>query len=302
MKAGFIGLGRMGTGMAARLLAAGQDLLVFNRSPGKTKPLVEQGAQAARSIRDFLRVDVVFTMLADDPALESVVYGDPGLLGVLKPGAIHVSCSTISVDCADRLSKAHSERGQEFVSAPVFGRPEAASAGQLFLVLAGKRKILDRLEPLLTSIGQRNYIVSEDPTRANLVKLSGNFLIASVIECLGEAMALVEKGGIDRHAYLDLITSSIFDLPLYKNYGNLIADRKFHPMGFAAPLGQKDIRLLLQAAESLDVPLPVASLLRDRFIRLSAESEEPVDWSAIGVLPAKDAGLAVHIGGEKTSD
>ncbi|WP_414040443.1 NAD(P)-dependent oxidoreductase [Acidithiobacillus sp. M4-SHS-6] len=292
MKIGFIGLGQMGSGMAARLQASGEPLTLFNRSPEKLQALIDQGAQAAQSLRDFADTDVIFTMLADDHAVASLVLGEEGLLAQMQPGAVHVSCSTISVALSAQLAEAHTRAGQEYLAAPVFGRPDAAAAGKLFLVLAGKPAIISRLQPLFDRMGQRSFVVAEAPEKANLVKLSGNFLIASVIESLGEAMALVEKGGVDRHAYLELLTSSLFNVPLYKNYGGLIADRKFTPPGFAAPLGQKDMRLVRAAAENLNVPLPLASLLHDRFIRLAAEGATSRDWSAIAKLAAQDAGLS----------
>lgn len=292
MKIGFIGLGQMGSGMAARLQASGQSLTIFNRSPEKMQDLIDLGAKAAQSLGDFADADVIFTMLADDRAVNALVMGEDGLLAQMRPGAVHVSCSTISVALSAQLAEAHTRAGQEYVAAPVFGRPDAAASGKLYLALAGKPATIDRLQPLFDQIGQHSFVVAETPEKANLVKLSGNFLIAAVIESLGEAMALVEKGGVDRHAYLELLTSSLFNVPLYKNYGGLIADRKFTPPGFAAPLGQKDMRLVQAAAEELNVPLPLASLLHDRFIRLAAEGGTPRDWSAIGILAAQDAGLS----------
>lgn len=292
MKIGFIGLGQMGSGMAARLQASGQPLTVFNRSPEKMQDLIDLGAKAAHSLGDFADADVIFTMLADDRAVNALVVEEDGLLAQMRPGAVHVSCSTISVALSAQLAEAHTRAGQEYVAAPVFGRPDAAAAGKLYLAVAGKPTTIERLQPLFTHIGQHSFVVAEAPEKANLVKLSGNFLIAAVIESLGEAMALVEKGGVDRHAYLELLTSSLFNVPLYKNYGGLIADRKFTPPGFAAPLGQKDMRLVQAAAEELNVPLPLASLLHDRFIRLAAEGGTPRDWSAIGILAAQDAGLS----------
>jgi 3-hydroxyisobutyrate dehydrogenase-like beta-hydroxyacid dehydrogenase len=208
----------------------------------------------------------------------------------LAAGALHISCSTISTAFADRLAQEHARAGQRFVSAPVFGRPEAAAAGLLFVVAAGLAEAISAAQPLLDAIGQRTFVVSETPKAANLVKLSGNFLIAAVIESLGEAMALVGKAGIDQHQYLDLLTSTLFNAPVYKTYGALIADRKFEPAGFAAPLGQKDIRLALAAGEELNVPLPLASLLRDRFLTLRAHGGDHLDWSAIGALAARDSG------------
>lgn len=292
MKIGFIGLGQMGSGMAARLQASGQSLTVFNRSPEKMQDLIDLGAKAAQSLGDFADADVIFTMLADDRAVNALVMEEDGLLAQMRPGAVHVSCSTISVALSAQLAEAHTRAGQEYVAAPVFGRPDAAASGKLYLALAGKPATIDRLQPLFDQIGQHSFVVAETPEKANLVKLSGNFLIAAVIESLGEAMALVEKGGVDRHAYLELLTSSLFNVPLYKNYGGLIADRKFTPPGFAAPLGQKDMRLVQAAAEELNVPLPLASLLHDRFIRLAAEGGASRDWSAIGILAAQDAGLS----------
>ena len=232
-------------------------------------------------------------MLADDHAVENVVYGDQSMLANLGKGAIHVSSSTTSVSLSERLAAAHAAAGQRFVAAPVFGRPEDAAAdGKLFVVAAGEPEAVSAATALFDAIGQKSFVVSETPKAANLVKLSGNFLIAAVIELLGEAMALVGKGGVDCHQYLDFLTSTLFAAPVYKTYGRLIADRKFEPAGFAAPLGQKDIRLALAAAEELRVPLPIASLLRDRLLTLIAHGGDELDWSAIGSLAAKDAGEA----------
>jgi 3-hydroxyisobutyrate dehydrogenase-like beta-hydroxyacid dehydrogenase len=176
----------------------------------------------------------------------------------------------------------------------VFGRPEAAAAAALFVVAAGPAETVNSVTPVFDAIGQRTFVVSEDPSAANLVKLSGNFLIASVIESLGEAMALVDRGGVDKHQYLDILTSTLFSAPVYRTYGSLIASEQFEPAGFAAPLGLKDIGLVLSAAEELRVPLPIASLLRDRFLRLLAEGGDQLDWSAISSLAARDAGASDH--------
>lgn len=290
MKVGFIGLGRMGVGIAANVLKAGHDVTVYNRSAAKAEPLVAQGATAAASIADACRGDAVMTMLADDVALESVAFGADGIVASLPAGALHVSCSTVSVALAARLAAAHAEAGQHFVAAPVFGRPPAAAAAQLFVVAAGESRAVEMAKPLLDAIGQRTFVVADTPQTANLIKLSGNFLIATVFESLGEAIALVGKAGIDRHQYLELLTSTLFNAPIYKIYGGLIADEAYEPAGFTAPLGLKDIRLALAAAEDLRVPLPIASLLRDRFLTLLAQGGESLDWSAIGRLAAQDAG------------
>ena len=291
MKVGFIGLGQMGSAMATNLLKAGHEVTVYNRSRNKAEALAGQGAKVAATVADACGGEAVFTMLAHDDALSAVVDGDGGVLASLGKGAVHISASTISVAMSERLTKDHAAAGQRFVSAPVFGRPEAAAAAKLFIAAAGAPDAIEVVTPLFEAIGQRTFVLGEEPKAANLVKLSGNFLIAAVIESLGEAMALVEKGGVDRHAYLDLLTSTLFNAPVYKTYGGLIADRKFKPAGFTAPLGQKDIRLALAAGEALNVPLPLASLLRDRFLTLLAHGGEELDWSAIGALAAKDAGL-----------
>jgi len=290
MKVGFIGLGHMGAGMAANLLKAGHDVTVYNRTRTKVEALVAQGAKAAASVSDACRGDAVITMLANDDAVESVVFSDGSIIGSLLAAAIHISSSTISVALSERLEAAHAKAGQRFVAAPVFGRPDVAAAGQLFVVAAGAPDAVIAAAPLSDAIGKRTFVVSETPKAANLVKLSGNFLLASVIESLGEAMALMGKAGIDRRQYLDILTSTLFDIPVYKTYGGLIADGQFEPAGFATPLGHKDIRLTLAAAEDLRVPLPLASLLHDRFLTLLAHGGDKLDWSAIGRLAAKDAG------------
>jgi len=290
MKVGFIGLGHMGTGMAASLLRAGHEVTVYNRTPGKAQGLVAQGARAAAGVADACGGDAVVTMLADDGAVEGAVFGEKGVIGSLGKGAIHVSMSTISVALSERLSEAHANAGQRFVAAPVFGRPEMAAAAKLFIVAAGAPDAIDACLPLFEAMGQKTFPIGNQPKAANLVKLSGNFLSASVIEALGEALALVGKAGVDRRRYLDLLTSTLFTAPVYRTYGGLIAEGRFEPPGFAAPLGHKDIRLTLAAAETLRVPMPFAAVLHDRFLTLLAHGGETLDWSAIGQLAAKDAG------------
>jgi 3-hydroxyisobutyrate dehydrogenase-like beta-hydroxyacid dehydrogenase len=290
MDIGFIGLGNMGLGMASNLLKAGHHVTAYNRSPGKAEALARQGATAARTVAEASTGEVVVTMLADDHAVEGVVFGDDGIVASLAPGATHVSSSTISVALSERLAAAHAEAGQRYAAAPVFGRPEAAAAAKLFVVAAGAPEVLEPLVPLFDAIGQRTFVVSEQPHAANLVKLSGNFLLASAIESVGEAVALVAKAGVDRQQYVDILTSTLFAAPAYQTYGGLIARQEFEPAGFAATLGLKDVRLVLAAAEQLQVPLPVASLLRDRFLTLVATGGGHLDWSAIATLADRDAG------------
>ena len=290
MKVGFIGLGNMGFGMAANLIKAGHEVTVYNRTASKMKALVDQGAHPAAKVTDACRGEAVITMLADDGAVESIAFGDEGVTGNLGKGAIHISMSTISVALSERLAAAHAVAGQRFVAAPVFGRPEAAAAAKLFIVAAGAPDAVEACLPLFEALGQKTFNFGNNPQDANLVKLSGNFLIASTIEALGEAMALVGKAGINRGQYIDLLTSTLFSAPIYKIYGPLIAEQRFEPAGFAAPLGHKDIRLTLAAAETLRVPMPLASLLRDRFLTLFAHGGERLDWSAIARLAAEDSG------------
>ena len=290
MKIGFIGLGNMGAGMAANLLNAGHEVTAYNRSQDKVAALAELGAEPAKSVAQACDGDIVLTMLANDDAVSAVTFGDDGILAALRPGATHVSSSTISVALSERLAAAHAEAGHAFVAAPVFGRPEAAAAAKLFVVAAGADDALQSVSPVFDAIGQRTFVVSDEPKAANLVKLSGNFLIASVIESLGEAMALVDKAGVDKNEYLEILTSTLFGAPVYKTYGGLIAREEFEPAGFAAELGQKDIRLVLAAAEALQAPLPIASLLRDRFLALLAHGGGSLDWSAVGALSAWEAG------------
>lgn len=291
MKIGFIGLGNMGLPMAGHLLKAGHEVIVYNRTMHKAQDLVEQGARRATTVADACHAEVVVTMLADDHALESVAYGEKNILESLPKGSIHLSCSTISVALADKLTSDHQRAGQQFVSTPVFGRPEAAAAAKLFVVAAGDSAAVDKCQPIFDAIGQRTFRFGDKPANANLVKLSGNFLITCVIESLSEAFALVGKGGVDQREYLDFLTSTLFSAPVYKTYGSLVVEKKFQPAGFLAPLGLKDVKLMLQAAESLRVSLPVADIVRNRFLTLLANGGESLDWSAISQIPARDAGL-----------
>jgi 3-hydroxyisobutyrate dehydrogenase-like beta-hydroxyacid dehydrogenase len=290
IEVGFVGLGAMGSAMAANLLKAGHALAVHNRTPERTAPLVAQGARHAASPSDAAEGEIVITMLADDRALEDVVFGPKGLLEALPAGAIHVSMSTISMALAERLEAAHAAKGQGFISAPVFGRPEAAAQAKLFIVVAGDDGHVQRSLPVLEALGQRCFVIGREPHKANIVKLAGNFLITSVLEALGEAFALTAKAGIDRKEFLTLLTSTLFDAPVYKTYGGIIAEERYQPAGFKASLGHKDIRLVLAAAEALKVPMPLASLVATRFLSLLAQGGGDLDWAAIAKLAARDAG------------
>jgi 3-hydroxyisobutyrate dehydrogenase-like beta-hydroxyacid dehydrogenase len=288
---GFIGLGQMGAGMAGSLLRAGHNVTVYNRTPDKAQALVDRGAHQAATVADACGRDAVITMLADDEAVEGIVFGEAGVLQRLRREAVHASMSTISVALCQRLAKAHAAAGQRYVAAPVFGRPDAALLGKLLIIAAGDPEVIERCAPLFDAMGQKTVSIGQEPQAANLVKLSGNFLIGSITEALGEALALVRKAGIDPHQYVELMTSTLFPGPVFTNYGGLIANQRFQPAGFAAPLGEKDIRLALAAAESLRVPMPLASLVHDRLLTLIARGGAELDWSAITKLAADDAGL-----------
>jgi len=291
MEVGFIGLGHMGSGMAANLLRAGHEVTVYNRNAGKRRPLLALGAREAATVAEACAAEVVITMLADDEALRQVALAAEGIVAALREGGTHISMSTVSVELTRRLAQAHGQARQKLVAAPVFGRPEMAAAAKLFIVAAGAPGALSACQPLFDAMGQRTFQLGSEPAGASLVKLAGNFMIAATIETLGEALALVGKGGIDPMSFVELLTSTLFPAPAYRTYGALIAERKFQPAGFAAPLGHKDVRLLLEASHALHVPMPVASLLNDRFHRLIARGGESLDWSAIGELAAEDAGL-----------
>jgi 3-hydroxyisobutyrate dehydrogenase-like beta-hydroxyacid dehydrogenase len=282
----------MGAPIAANLARAGHDVSIWNRTADKARSLVDAGATLVANPKAVAsRSDVVFTMLADDAALDSVLGGEHGALAGLKAGALHVSMSTIAVATAERIAAMHRALGQRFLCAPVFGRPEAAAAAKLFVVAAGDPADLQTATPLLEAISQRVFYLGETPSAASLVKLCGNFMILSAIEALGEAMALAEKGGVSETQLLEVLTGTLFDSPVYRTYGAIIAAERFKPAGFAAPLGLKDMRLVGQSADALRVPMPLLSLLRDHLLQTIAQEGEDIDWSAIALAIKKNAGL-----------
>jgi 3-hydroxyisobutyrate dehydrogenase-like beta-hydroxyacid dehydrogenase len=290
MKAGFIGLGNMGLPMARNLLKAGHEIRVYNRSRERAESLRPEGATIADQASDACVTDVLITMLADDRALRAVVL-DGQLIPRLSPGAIHISMSTISVALAQELTQAHAEAGSLFISAPVFGRPEAAEAAKLAIVAAGPPVPIEKCQPLFNAMGQRTFVVGEEPSKANTVKLTGNFLILCVIESLGEAYALLRKSGVEPERFLEIMTSTLFAGPVYKTYGNLIAKEQFLPAGFKLALGLKDVTLVLAAAADARAPMPVASLVRDHILAAIARNGEDLDWSSFSKISAENAGL-----------
>lgn len=291
MDTGLIGLGNMGAGIARSLLRAGHKVVVYNRTREKAEALAANGAKVAANIAEACATGVVLTMLADDSAVEAAVFGEGGILKWLPKGGLHVSLSTIGVRLSERLTNEHGQAGQHYVAAPVFGRPEAAENARLAVVAAGRAEAIERCRPLFESMGPKLMIAGTWPSQANVVKLTGNFMIASAVESLAEGIAFARKAGLDAAAVLDFLTSTLFTAPLYKTYGTLIVEDRYEPAGFALPLGLKDVRLVLQAAEANKVAMPVASVLRDRMITALARGHEKSDWSVIGRVAAEDAGL-----------
>jgi 3-hydroxyisobutyrate dehydrogenase-like beta-hydroxyacid dehydrogenase len=289
-KIGFVGLGAMGSAMARNLVNAGHEVSVYNRTRAKAEAFAAQGGSVADTPAAAAAGGIVFTMLADDGAIESATLGADGIAAGLPKDGIHISVSTIGVACSKRLAAAHAERGQHYVSAPVFGRPVAAAAAKLFFVTAGAAEPLERVRPMLEALGQKIFTVGEQPEQANLVKLSGNFLITCVIEGLAEVFTLVGKAGIEHAEMLEILTNTLFGAPVYTTYGNLIVSGKFTPPGFALPLGLKDNRLLLEAADKLEVPLPFANVVRDRFLTALATGHAEEDWAAFAQVVAQQAG------------
>ena len=294
MKIGFIGLGSMGAAIARNLLASGHELRVFNRNPARAQPFRQAGAEVAATPAQAARsAEVVFTMVADDAALASVTFGDAGIVEGLRPGAVHISMSTIGIATAQEFTVRHRAARLGFVSATVFGRPDSAAQRKLFIMAAGAGEHLRVALPLLEALGQSVGIVGTDPSQANLVKLVGNFMLTVLVETLGEACALASKAGLDPMRLVELLTTSVFNAPPYKIYGPLIAAQRFRPAGFALPLAQKDNRLVLEAAEALGLPLPLASLVHDRFLAARSQGFGPEhDLSALAQGALADAGLA----------
>ncbi len=290
MKIGFIGLGAMGKGIAAQLVRAGHEVIVWNRSRGAVDELVGVGAVAAKSAADAAQTGMLHSMLADDAALEAVLYG-ASVLEALPRGGAHVNHATISVALARELAAAHRARGVGYVSAPVFGRPDAAAAGKLHVLVAGAAAAIERVKPQLVAIGQSLWPLGEAPERANIAKIAGNFMIAAAIESMAEATTLTRAHGVEARDFLDVLTGTLFAAPVYKTYAGLIAERRFSPAGFGLRLGYKDASLTLAAANDTQVPMPTANVLRDAFLDALAHGDGDLDWSALADVAARRAHL-----------
>ncbi|MDA8327332.1 MAG: NAD(P)-dependent oxidoreductase [Nitrospiraceae bacterium] len=294
MKAGFIGLGNMGAPMARNLIKAGHTLTVYNRTRSRAEQLQPLGANIAETPGGAASgVEALVTMLADDRAVEDVIFAPGhGVIDSLPAGAVHISMGTISVGLSRRLSETHHGKGQHYIAAPVLGRPAAAAAAKLFIIAAGPGGQIKRCQPLLEAMGQKTFFAGEDAPAANLIKLAVNFLFSSMIESLAEAFALVRKSGLDVNVFLGILTGSVFNLPVYRNYGAIIASDIFEPAGFKLSLGLKDNRLLLASAEEADVPMPIAGLVHDRYLAALAQGLGDSDWAAIARIAYQNSGLA----------
>jgi 3-hydroxyisobutyrate dehydrogenase-like beta-hydroxyacid dehydrogenase len=291
MNVGFIGMGAMGSAIARTLLSAGHKVTVYNRTRARAEELVSSGARVAETIADAARAPAVLTMLADDQAVEQTVFASDGLLAALPAPGVHVSLSTISTGLSRRLAEAHSGKGQGFVAAPVFGRPEAAVAKRLVVVAAGAPAAVERVRGLLEDMGRKLFVIGEDPPAANTLKLAGNFLIVSMLETLGEAFALLRGAGVEPAQFLEIVNDNLFQSPLYGNYGNIIAGRRFEPAGFKLRLGLKDVRLLLATAEERAVSMPLASLLREHLHWAVENGMGESDWAALAEVATRRANL-----------
>jgi 3-hydroxyisobutyrate dehydrogenase-like beta-hydroxyacid dehydrogenase len=283
----------MGEPMAANLAAAGYKLRVYNRTASKADALVGAGATRVERPGDAAPAGgVAITMLADDAALEQVTLGAGALAERLGPGGIHISMSTVAPATARRLAKHHTACGNTYIAAPVFGRPDAAKAKRLWVLASGPVAQKTAIRPLLEAMGQGIFDFGEEPGAANVAKLAGNFLIAANLEAMSEAFAMAEKQGVERAAVADLLAKTLFACPIYQGYGKAIAEKRFTPVGFRMPLGLKDLELALRTAAEVTMGLPIASLVRDRFLASLAKGRGEMDWSAIALSVLDDAGLS----------
>lgn len=296
MRVGFVGLGNMGAPMARNLLLAGHQLTVYNRTRQRAEALGREGARVADAPSDAAAdAEVLITMVADDRALRAVLLrtgpGETAAIDALPPGAIHMSSSTISVECSKEIEKQHDVRGQGYVAAPVIGRAEAARDKALWVIAAGAEQSVARCRPLMEALGKGITIAGSEPWQANLTKIGVNFMLATVIESFGEVYAVLEKWGLDPRRFLDVLNEGAFHSPVYANYGKRIAERAYEPAGFALRLGLKDTELALQAAETVHAPLPFASLLRDHYLQALAHQHGEFDWSAVAEVSRDNAGV-----------
>jgi 3-hydroxyisobutyrate dehydrogenase-like beta-hydroxyacid dehydrogenase len=288
---GIVGLGRMGQAFGALLISTGAHVIGYDRDPERAQTLAREGATAASNIRDFAACEMVLTSLPDDDAVRAVVLGDSGLASVLRPGTVHLSTSTIGVTFCQELDAAHNKLNQHLLAMPVLGNPEMAARAELFVILGGTEEVIDRCRPVIDRLGQRSFHAGDKPWLASAMKLAANMLTAATLQSMGEAFAFLAKIGLPPDQAQKILTGSLFDGRVHKSYGQKIVEHRYTPPGMTIPLAVKDSRLLLAEAERLQVPMPVASLLHDRFVAAEARGWSELDWSALGLLAAFEAGV-----------
>lgn len=293
MEVGVIGLGSMGFAMASHILAAGHDVTVYNRTEEKAHPLMEEGATFSHDPSGAAQGDVVITMLSDDHAVESVVFGsdDSGLILHQSPNCIHVSMSTIGVHLVKRMESEYLAAGKPFISAPVMGRPDVAERGELVVMASGDKAMIEKCLPVFDAIGRVTHLVGDSPVQAAAIKLAANFMLSSMIETLGEAFALVRKNGADHHKFLEIMAKDFFKSPIYEKYGAIIANERFDGGAFTVKLQEKDTRLAVAAAIEAQVPMPILFAIENAFLSAIGQGKGDMDPCAIAQLAAENAGL-----------
>lgn len=289
MKIGFLGLGAMGRGMASNLLKAGHALTVWNRSPEPVQALAAQGALVAATPADAFQGDIAVSILADDAACLSVF--SEAALAKAAPGLVHGCMATVSTATVRTMMAQHEKAGLSYIGAPVFGRADVAASGKLNIIASGDPAGIAKLQPAFDVMGQKTWIVGTDPVHAHTVKIAGNLMIASAIEMLGETFALCEKSGVEAKAFAEIMTSTIFAAPVFKNYAAIITEKRYEPAGFKMTLGLKDANLALAAGAETRTPLPLASLIRDHYLEALASGAGDKDWAALAEVSARKAGL-----------
>ncbi len=309
MEVGVIGLGSMGFAMASHILAAGHDLTVYNRTEEKAHPLMEEGATFSHDPSGAAQGDVVITMLSDDHAVESVVFGmanggkstggndteetdeNSGLILHQSPKCVHVSMSTIGVHLVKRMESEYLAAGKPFISAPVMGRPDVAERGELVVMASGDNAMIEKCQPVFDAIGRVTHLVGDSPVQATAIKLAANFMLSSMIETFGEAFALVRKNGADHHKFLEIMAKDFFKSPIYEKYGAIIANERFGGGAFTVRLQEKDTRLAVAAAIEAQVPMPVLFAIENAFLSAIGQGKGDMDPCAIAQLAAENAGL-----------
>ncbi|WBA42766.1 NAD(P)-dependent oxidoreductase [Hymenobacter canadensis] len=287
----FLGLGNMGEAMAKNLLKAGHRLTVYNRTASKAADLEKLGATvAATPAAAVADAAFVFSMVTDDAALQELCLGPDGLIAALPAGAVHASCSTVAPDTNRRLAEAHARHGSTLVATPVFGKPDVAAAAKLWLAASGEASARQRLAPLLEALGQGVHDFGDDPGAASTVKLCGNFMLGAAIEAMAEAFTLAQKSGLDRQQVYEFFTSTLFNTPIYKGYGKLVAERHYQPVGAAPAIIRKDMRLVLDESRTHLVPMPFANILHDHLSTTVAKGEQG-DWAGFAERITDGAGL-----------